>query len=252
MTLPGTSRRCIFGAGLAAGSLIFACGCLWLNSGVRQTSPEPQANFNRGLAMTIENLPGEEWRPVVGWESLYEVSNMGRVKSRQRERWAGSGWATLQPVLRKLSVSLGYAKIQLSPGLGTKSVGQWVHRLVAEAFIPNPDKKPMVNHIDCDRGNNNVSNLEWVTAKENIRHARAAGRHKATDESIGRRKAKPAEILFRDGRTLGPFVSAYAALRYMGRQASKTHGGARVYPYGHIPKHWGSTMGYIVRRVDQA
>lgn len=170
MTLPGTSRRCIFGAGLAAGSLIFACGCLWLNSGVRQTSPEPQANFNRGLAMTIENLPGEEWRPVVGWESLYEVSNMGRIRSFPRVCWNGKvEWTMPSRIMHDYLAFKGYRYVTLNTGL--KPVNRLVHQVVATAFLGVDPDRPFVNHKDGNKVNNRLDNLEWCTQKENARHA---------------------------------------------------------------------------------
>lgn len=94
----------------------------------------------------------EEWRPVVGYEGLYEVSNLGRVK---------------RVVHMKTCVKKhGYVIVSLFKNGKTKSFS--VHRLVAEAFIPNPDGKPQVNHIDECKTNNCIKNLEWVTAKENI------------------------------------------------------------------------------------
>ena len=173
--LPRASRRCIFGAGLATSSLIFACGCLWLNSGVRQTLPEPQANLNRGLAMTIENLPGEEWRPVVGWESFYEVSNMGRIKSLPRICWNGRvEWLMPARIMHDYAVR-GYRYVTLNTG--KKPVNMYVHRLVAMAFIPNPQGKEQVNHIDYNRVNNALGNLEWASVVENARHSATPERH---------------------------------------------------------------------------
>ena len=98
---------------------------------------------------------GEIWKDIPGYEGLYQVSNLGNVKSLFRYR-------------RKLSIQTqpnGYKGVVLYKN-GNKKF-KLVHRLVAEAFIPNPYKKPAVNHLDENRGNNVVSNLEWVTNKEN-------------------------------------------------------------------------------------
>lgn len=106
----------------------------------------------------------EEWRPVVGYEGLYEVSNLGRVRSLPR-------WRSHQQklVLRCSSNNSGYQQVHLSTHNKQKSMT--VHRLVAQAFIPNPENKPEINHIDGDKTNNKIDNLEWVNRKENVHHA---------------------------------------------------------------------------------
>ena len=99
----------------------------------------------------------EEWLSVKGYAGVYEVSNRGDVRR--------VGGKILSPKPGKN----GYKTVTLQlNGYGKKYL---VHRLVAEAFIPNPEDKPYVNHIDADKTNNSVSNLEWATAAENIRHA---------------------------------------------------------------------------------
>lgn len=101
----------------------------------------------------------EEWRSVVGWEGLYEVSNLGRVRSKTRYK----------KVLKGYVIPSGYVEVILS----TKNKGKHklVHRLVCESFIPNPQAKPCVNHKDGNKTNNCVLNLEWVTYSENERHS---------------------------------------------------------------------------------
>lgn len=102
---------------------------------------------------------GEEYRPVVGYEGIYDVSNLGNVRSLRRRRVL---------IQRTHSKKDAYNIVTLR--LQDKKSTHLVHRLVAKAFIPNPDNKPCVNHIDCHKRNNHVSNLEWVTHSENNEH----------------------------------------------------------------------------------
>lgn len=111
----------------------------------------------------------EIWRPIKNFEGLYEVSNLGRVKSVARKSWNGYKMIEQKEVITYGSKhSTGYmSKILYKDN---KPYNKRVHRLVAEAFIPNPENKPTVNHIDEDKTNNNVYNLEWATMKEQNNH----------------------------------------------------------------------------------
>lgn len=108
-------------------------------------------------------IKGEIWKDVVGYEGLYKVSNFGRIKSCPlRSNHNGE-------LIMKNQIITGYKVVSLCKNNKMKLVK--VHRLVAIAFIDNPDNKPQVNHIDGNKLNNNVDNLEWVTAQENSLHA---------------------------------------------------------------------------------
>lgn len=102
----------------------------------------------------------EIWKEIVGFESLYAVSNRGRVMNLETGK-----------VLKNRSNNHGYVIVALHKGNGTKPKNCTVHRLVAEAFIPNPLNLPQVDHVDENKGNNDVSNLRWVTASQNTRHS---------------------------------------------------------------------------------
>ena len=108
----------------------------------------------------------EVWKDIKGFEGKYQISNLGRVKSLQRN-------GRPERILR-LNLIKGYAYTTLSNGSRGKKKLK-VHRLVAEAFIPNPHNKPEVNHIDGDKRNCKVENLEWVTHQENCKHAYETG-----------------------------------------------------------------------------
>lgn len=121
----------------------------------------------------------EIWKDINGYEGYYQVSNFGNIKSLER-------------IIENSGTHTGYYKIKervLKPRENKKRSGYYelslkkdgvekrfkVHRLVACAFIDNPDNKTEVNHIDGDKSNNHVSNLEWVTGKENKEHAWKTG-----------------------------------------------------------------------------
>lgn len=120
---------------------------------------------------SVDNLEGEVWKDVVGWEDSYEVSNLGRIRTKNRLRKGKNDSDAQVSVHIKESYidADGYERISLYQDSKTKLAG--VHRLVAEAFIPNPDNLPQVNHIDGDKSNNNSNNLQWVTNEQNIRHS---------------------------------------------------------------------------------
>lgn len=102
----------------------------------------------------------ETWKPVKGYEGLYEVSDKGNVRSLN---YRGLNGRVHELVLLDVK---GYLKVNLWKDDEMKSHS--VHRLVAEAFIPNPDGKPQVNHKDEVKSNNVVENLEWATSLENV------------------------------------------------------------------------------------
>lgn len=120
----------------------------------------------------------EEWRDIAGYPS-YQVSNLGRVKSFQQGKTM-----ILQPEL----TNNGYLRVRLYKDGKAKRFS--VHRLVATAFISNPDGKPQVNHRDGHPLNNHVSNLEWATAHENMRHAYETGLVKKTEPGESHPSAK--------------------------------------------------------------
>lgn len=109
----------------------------------------------------------EIWKDVVGYEGRYKVSNLGNVLSM---KYRGHDVVHLMHPTTHYS---GYKMVHLGPRTNRKI--KLVHVAVAEAFIDNPCKKPFVNHIDGNKGNNQVDNLEWVTCLENIQHAIRTG-----------------------------------------------------------------------------
>lgn len=137
----------------------------------------------------------EEWRDVGGYESLYQISNLGRVKSLSRvcrSPFGVTGLRVVRERIRKVSLnSDGYPLVRLSKEGRTELF--LIHRLVAAAFLKKAPGKDWVNHKDLDKTNNCATNLEWCTPQENDHHATlfgakpkgsCHGMSKLTEESV--------------------------------------------------------------------
>lgn len=102
------------------------------------------------------SLPYERWREITGTDGRYHISNRGRVLSLCKD-----GYRILKPFLQN-----GYYYVSICYCPGEKPIDERINILVAKAFVPNPDNKPIVHHIDADKLNNDVSNLVWLTTAE--------------------------------------------------------------------------------------
>ena len=112
----------------------------------------------------------EIWKPIKGYDGLYEVSNYGSIRSVDRITCNGK---KLKSKVFSTKAKENYITCRLSKNGKVKSFR--IHVLVAETFIPNPENKPCVNHIDGNKQNNRVENLEWVSYSENMKHAYKKG-----------------------------------------------------------------------------
>ena len=115
----------------------------------------------------------EEWKDIKGYEGIYQISNKGRVKSLHYGK---------EKILSGTPIKGGYLFINLSKNGKTKPF--YIHRLVAQAFLPNPDNLPDVNHKDEDKTNNYVENLEWCSRKYNINYG---NRNEITKKKNGKK-----------------------------------------------------------------
>lgn len=112
----------------------------------------------------------EVWMPVVGYEKYYKVSNTGKVKRFNYDSYGvNTKHKSKDYCLKPLDNGCGYLRIKFSVKNKAKRI--MLHRIIAEAFIPNPQKKKTVNHKDGNKYNNSIDNLEWLTQAENNQHA---------------------------------------------------------------------------------
>ena len=157
----------------------------------------------------------EEWRDIKGFEGYYQVSNLGQIRSVDRKIYQSHNQkdSNYKSKLRKPTVDKhGYLEINLCKG--SKSKKYLVHRLVANAFIPNPNNYPQVNHIDENKHNNFVDNLEWCTPKYNSNYGYRKERIKKarTNNMYNQKAVKCIET----GRI---FINSYDAERKTGFKA---------------------------------
>lgn len=114
----------------------------------------------------------EEWKNIEGFEERYQISNLERIKSILRKLNSRYGKnRTLNEKILALNKDKNTHYVSITLSKDNKRITESIHRLVAQAFIPNPENKCCVNHIDGNPSNNNLNNLEWVTMKENSQHA---------------------------------------------------------------------------------
>lgn len=155
----------------------------------------------------------EVFKDIKGFEGLYQVSNMGRVKSLRRTFIDKSGrkQGAKERILKPIADSCGYLVVNLSSGDKQKKIK--VHRLVCAAFHKNPANKPCVNHIDENKANNVASNLEWCTYEENNNHG---SRNERAAKAIAKAKSKQIGQYALDGKLIKVWASAREAQRKAG------------------------------------
>ena len=130
----------------------------------------------------------EIWKDIRGYEGLYQVSNLGRVRSL--DRYVNSAIKNNNKVIKKGKILRSnsnwnnYLQVHLSKYGKSKMIT--IHRLVAQTFIPNPKNLPQINHKDGNKLNNCIDNLEWCTAKENVNHSWKLGLSKPYQRSKGK------------------------------------------------------------------
>ena len=169
----------------------------------------------------------EKWKSVNGFESLYEVSNMGNVRNLRKGR-----------LMKQHENTVGYLQVILCKN--GKPYYKCVHKLVAEAFIDNPRSCNEVNHIDENKQNNNAENLAWCTHRENILHGTCIERAKKT-----RKENSPAQkvlAIFPDNTT-----HCYASAKEASEKLGISESGIRSVLCGCRMKYLGTRWFYLNR-----
>ena len=175
----------------------------------------------------------EIWRDIEGYEGLYQVSNKGRVKSLERTVTQKNGrkYSVKGRILKPATDKDGYLRVDFFNDSGRKVFK--VHRLVCEAFHKNPENKPCVNHIDENKTNNTVSNLEWCTVAENTNYGTRNAR-------ISKAQSKPVGQYTRDGKLIKVWQSTMEVQRQLGFAPSNISDvalGKRRTAYGYVWKY---------------
>lgn len=125
--------------------------------------------------LSLEDLPGEVWKDIVGYEDFYQVSNLGRVKSLDRIIPFGKFTKRVKGKMLSQPLCCGYCEISLGRAKNGRRNKQKVHRLVAEAFIPNPNNYPIINHKNEVKTDNRVENIEWCSYSYNLNYGTRKG-----------------------------------------------------------------------------
>ena len=117
----------------------------------------------------------ERWKDIENYEGLYQISDIGRVRSLEREVWNGRVYYLIQGRVLKFYLEKGNRYFTVGLWKDGKCITNRIHIIVGKHFIANPEGKPEINHKNGDKTDNRVENLEWVTAKENSQHAIKTG-----------------------------------------------------------------------------
>lgn len=190
-------------------------------------SPQTSKGWRTKKIAKMEEFK-EEWRPVVGYEGKYEVSNLGKVDALDFHRQG------IRRALKQVKLNSGYIRVTLYKN-GVPTHYQ-VHRVVASAFIPNPNNYPCINHKDENKENNVVSNLEWCTILYNNNYG-------TTPQRISEKNSFPVIQMSMNDE----FIAEYTSVTQAARKTGATVSGISAVCRGELRK----SFGYKWRYVDE-
>lgn len=189
--------------------------------------------MERAISTTAAN---EVWRPVKGYEGYYEVSNLGRVRSLDRYVQYRFGLRLIKGRILKQRLWGNYKTVTFT--VDRVEDRRYIHRIVAESFIPNPQNLPFVNHKDEDKLNNASYNLEWCTHSYNMNYGTRTERYIST-------RSIPIEQLTLKGKHVAYYKNAREVDRLSGGRFKNTH------IYDAINGGLETAYGYLWRRVEK-
>lgn len=207
-------------------------------------------NFDISKELGLEDLPNEIWKDIQGYEDYYQVSNLGRVKSLERK------FSSSEKILKLLYSIDGYPRICLRKD--KKNKYYFVHRLVALAFIPNPENKSQIDHINTIKTDNRVENLHWVSASENMHNPLT--RLQLSKSSTGKKMSKEAREKMRI-KKLGTKASEETKIKMSAQRKGKNNPKARkiinlstldiFYSLVEAERFYSLTRGSIYKAINQ-
>lgn len=204
------------------------CGCPGIGKRIGRSHVLPTRRSRNSFRLSFllrrdlnNGIMEEVWKDIEGYEGHYQVSNFGRVKSIKKSN-RGRKFSHDGILAQSYCGVMRYPHVPLSKNGRHKNFS--VHRLVAQAFIPNPMQFPIVNHIDENPQNNHVDNLEWCTQEYNCNHGRANKKRSISNYKHSPGYGKKVCALTKDGDLVGIYESAEEAKNILGLKASRSNG----------------------------